>query len=176
MEATLGKANCIVLTPKPEQIDTELQQLLEARKWLVRQTNVPLLAMADLCLLDRTQASRSAWGLPHNEGVVLIIVDADHLPELQTMLLAINRYVPIVSIWSFDNGILQCVRESGEDNQEADDSEQVSELQAMPANWYSNDEEPEIDSDDEDDEVVDSHISGDELAMLLDIEDQEKES
>ncbi len=157
MEAILGKANCIVLTPKPEQISDELKQLLEARNWHVRQTNVPLLAMSDLCLLDRTQASRSAWGLPRSEGLALIVVEPEHWPDLQIMLMAIARYVPVVSIWSYENGKLQCVSEPTGNNQSHDEFEI----------------DPETDPDDD---VADSHISGDELAMLLDIEDQEKES
>ena len=159
METTLGKANCIVLTPKPEQIDDELKQLLEARNWQVKQTNVPLLAMSDLCLLERTQASRSAWGLSRSEGVALIVVDPQNWPELQTMLGAIGQYVPIVSIWSFEDGKLQCVSEPIENNQSHDEYET----------------NPVIEHDDDDD-VTDLHISGDELAMLLDIEDQEHES
>ena len=158
MEATLGKANCIVLTPTPEQMNDELQQLLEARNWHVRQTNVPLLAMSDLCLLERTQASRSAWGLSRSEGIALIVVDPNNWPDLQTMLGAVTQYVPIVTIWSFENGKLQCVSEPLENNQ-------------------SHDEfviDPVVEHDD--DEVTDLHISGDELAMLLDIEDQDSES
>ena len=69
--------------------------------------------------------------------------------------------------------------ESGENSQGANEAKLVIEQQAMPANWYSdsdeNEREGERDSEQED-EVTDSHISGDELAMLLDIEDQEKES
>ncbi len=158
MEATLGKANCIVLTPKPEQIDDKLKQLLEARNWHVRQTNAPLLAMSDLCLLERTQASRSAWGLSRSDGVALIVVDPDNWPELQTMLSAIHQYVPIVSIWSFENGRLQCVSEPIENDRSDED-----EIEDKPVNQNE-------------DDVTDLHISGDELAMLLDIEDQEKES
>lgn len=157
MEATLGKANCIVLTPKPEQMNDELRQLLEARNWHVRQTNVPLLAMSDLCLLERTQASRSAWGLSRSEGIALIVVDPNNWPELQAMLGAIAQYVPIVTIWSFENGKLQCVSEPIENNQSHD------EFEIDPVN-------------EQDDEVTDLHISGDELAMLLDIEDQENQS
>ena len=160
MEATLGKANCIVLTPKPEQMNDELQQLLEARNWQVRQTNVPLLAMSDLCLLERTQASRSAWGLSRSEGIALIVVDPNNWPELKTMLSAIAQYVPIVTIWSFENGKLQCVSEPIENNQSHDEFEIDS----------------VIEHDEDDDEVTDLHISGDELAMLLDIEDQDSES
>ena len=167
MEATLGKANCIVLTPMPEQIDDRLKQLLEARNWHVRQTNVPLLAMSDLCLLERTQSSRSAWGLARSEGVALIVVQPDHWPELETMLGAIARYVPIVSIWSFDNGNLQCVSESMKNEAAENETNAISKRQSDPANW---------DNQPEDDEVADSHITGDELAMLLDIEDQEDES
>ncbi|MCH8824473.1 MAG: hypothetical protein IH984_13315 [Planctomycetes bacterium] len=159
MEATIGKANCIVLTPKPEHVNEELKQLLEARNWHVRQTNVPLLAMSDLCLLERTQASRSAWGLSRSEGIALIVVEPEHWPELQTMLGAIAQYLPIVSIWSYEKGKLQCVSEPIENNQSHD------EFETNPVIKH-----------DEDDGVTDLHISGDELAMLLDIEDQENQS
>ena len=158
METTLGKANCIVLTPKPEQVNEELKQLLEARNWHVRQTNVPLLALSDLCLLERTQASRSAWGLSRCEGVALIVVDPDNWPELQAMLGAIAQYLPIVSIWSFENGKLQCVSQPIENNQPHD-----KEFENVPVIEH-------------DDDVTDLHISGDELTMLLDIEDQENQS
>ena len=160
METTLGKANCIVLTPKPEQVNEELKQLLEARNWHVRQTNVPLLALSDLCLLERTQASRSAWGLSRCEGVALIVVDPDNWPELQAMLGAIAQYLPIVSIWSFEYGKLQCVSEPIENNQSHDEFET----------------NPVIEHDGNDDDVTDLHISGEELTMLLDIEDQENQT
>ena len=56
------------------------------------QTDDPLTAMVELCLLDRAYASREAWGLSRSTSLTLVLADGVELPE--AMQRAITRHLP----------------------------------------------------------------------------------
>ncbi len=99
------QTRCVLLAP--EGNCAEAQCVLEHRGWSAQVRGDPLAAMAELCLLERTLASRRAWGLETVEQIALVVVDPDRWRQLPQMLAAARRYLPQAAVWACTDGTLQ---------------------------------------------------------------------
>ncbi len=162
MESTAGRTKCVVLAPNAKSVDGRLQSQLEQRHWDALVTDVPLMAMAELCLAQRMQSSRAAWGLTGADGVALVVIEPSHWSDLSVMLGAIKRYVPVVGAWAFEDGALRCIAEVAE----ADRDEVLGRVAPLPKT-------PPDDDEDRASEALDPQVTRDEIAMLLGDENQE---
>ena len=160
MESTAGRTKCVVLAPDAKSVDGRLGSQLEQRHWDALVTDVPLMAMAELCLAQRLQSSRRAWGLTSADGVVLVVIEPSHWSDLSVMLRAIKRYVPLVGAWAFEDGALRCIAQA--------DRDEVLGRVAPPPKTRSDDDE------DRASEALDPQVTRDEIAMLLGDENQEQ--
>ncbi len=159
MESTAGRTKCVVLAPNATSVDGQLRSQLEQRQWDALVTDVPLMAMAELCLAQRMQSSRTAWGLTSADGVVLVVIEPSHWLDLSVMLRAIKRYVPVVGAWAFEDGTMRCITEA--------DRDKVLGRVTPPPKTRPDDDE------DRASEALDPQVTHDEIAMLLRDENQE---
>ena len=160
MESTADRTKCVVLAPNAKSVDGQLRSQLEQRHWDALVTDVPLMAMAELCLAQRIQSSRTAWGLTSADGVALVVIKPSHWSDLSVMLAAIKQYVPVVGVWVFEEGTLRCIAEA--------DRDEVLGRVTPP---------PKIRPDDDEDrasEALDPQVTRDEIAMLLGDENQDQ--
>ena len=160
MESTAGRTNCVVLAPNAEAVDERLRSQLEQRHWYALMAGDPLMAMVELCLLERARSSRTAWGLSGVDGATLVVPEPDQWSNFSAMLGAIKQYLPTAGVWSFENGVLRCIAEANGD--------EVLGRVGAPANGQPDDDVEEADS-----ETVDPQVTRDEIAMLLGDENQE---
>ena len=160
MESTAGRTNCVVLAPNAEAVDERLRSQLEQRHWHALMAGDPLMAMVELCLLERARSSRTAWGLSSVDGATLVVVEPDRWSSFSAMLDAIKHYLPTAGVWSFEDGVLRCIAEANGD--------EVLGRVVAPANGQPVDDVEEADS-----EMVDPQVTRDEIAMLLGDENQE---
>ena len=95
----------IVLAPPETADDDQLDRLLTDQDWQSVRMDDPHLAMAELCLRERAQASRAAWGLPRSEQLVLVLMidggETGDDPESHDLVSAVRRYLPTVSVWLY---------------------------------------------------------------------------
>lgn len=92
----------IVLTPPPPDgcgMTEGLKALFAARDWFAVQQHDPYLAMAELCLRERTQAARAAWGLQRMEQIALVVLQPERWQHLDELIAAVRRYLPNASAW-----------------------------------------------------------------------------
>jgi hypothetical protein len=163
MPPTECRTRCVLLAPRgdraPERGDAA-RGLLDRRGWMVHDAADPLGALAELCLLDRTQTMREAWGLQTVEALALVVAGrsdwADDLPDLVS---AAARYVPQATLWCCD----------GEELQPVDPAARAADPRATPRAAPPT----RADRGTGEDDVSPPLISGDEIAMLLDDEQQE---
>ena len=160
MESTAGRTNCVVLALNAEGVDDGLRSQLEQRHWHALIAGDPLLAMVELCLLERARSSRTAWGLSSVDGVTLVVVEPDQCSNFGGLLGGIRQYLPTAGVWSFEYGVLRCIAEAN--------SDEVLGHVGTPANGQPVDDVEEADS-----ETVDPQVTRDEIAMLLGDENQE---
>lgn len=111
MESTNSRTTCVVLTSS-EQLDVAINSAFVERGWRAHLANDPLLAMADLCLLDKAQTSRSAWGLPRAEPLRLLIVEPQQWRDVASMVAAVRTHLPATDVWEARNGALTRVVEA----------------------------------------------------------------
>lgn len=160
MESTAGRTKCVVLAPNAKSVDGRLRSQLEQRHWDALVTDVPLMAMAELCLAQRMQSSRAAWGLTGADGVALVVIEPSHWSDMSVMLGAIKRYVPVVGAWAFEDGALRCIAQA--------DRDEVLGHVAPPPKTRPDDDE------DRASEALEPQVTRDEIAMLLGDENQEQ--
>jgi len=160
MESTAGRTNCVVLAPNAEGVNEPLRSQLEQRHWTALTVGDPLMAMVELCLLERARSSRTAWGLSSVDGATLIVVDPNEWSNFGGMLEAIRQYLPTASVWSFEDGVLRCIA--------APTSDEALGHVGAAANGQPDDDVEEAES-----EPVDPQVTRDEIAMLLGDENQE---
>lgn len=161
MSPTQRRTRCVVLMPREcraSERGRELQSLLDEQGWMTHETQDPLPAMAELCLLDRLQASRRSWGLAPVEGLALVVCDP-RWSELPDMLSAARRYVPKAQLLAYENGTLQRI-----------DMEPVPRPVARPARQESEDPEP---ANREAPTIETPLISNEEIAMLLEADQKD---
>lgn len=109
-----GRTTCVLLTPT-DGGGEPLRTLLDrhtAGQLEAHEADDPLAALAELCLLDRTQKSSVGWGQQQVQGLALVVVEPTRWPQLDAMLAAARRYVPQADLWSYVDGTL-CPLASG---------------------------------------------------------------
>ncbi len=184
MPSTDCPIRCVVLAPAGDDggTDQALRSLLEHRQWLVHQASHPLEAFAELCLLERIQASRAAWGLRRSERLALVSVEPSRWPRLDALLAAAGRYLPAVSLWRYSDGRLAPVSPASPQAEPGDrpDSMRV-EAPPPPREPRPPGEPPEPPEPPElpalaeppDSTEAAPHVSRDEIAMLLDSDERD---
>jgi len=93
----------VLLVERGRDIDATLRDAIAAHGWSVTALHDPVMAMAELCLLERSQAARSAWGLRGTSDLVLVLADPTPLDDLVD---AVQWYLPGVAIWRAENGTM----------------------------------------------------------------------
>ncbi len=148
------KTKCVLLASTANS--TRVREQLDARGWAAHLSSDPLPALAELCLLDRLDAKRRAWGRPTN-GLALVVVKPPRWSQLPAMLSAARRYVPAAALWTFEDGTLKPLPDNVSGRTDTND--------AAPA-AYELSTTPE--APDKDDDAGSPQITGDEISMLLD--------
>lgn len=93
----------VVLTPPTAAgggLSEGLKRLFAARDWFAVEQHDPYLAMAELCLRERAQVARSAWGLQRMELIAMVVMQPEQWPKLQELVDAVHQFVPTATIWS----------------------------------------------------------------------------
>lgn len=96
---------CILLAPVGRGRSGDLVGLVEARGWDPVVLTDACLAMAELCLEDRTQSARTAWGLRPSRRLALVVVPESAPPaaaRAEKLINAVRRYLPHVEVWLSD--------------------------------------------------------------------------
>lgn len=102
----------IVLTAEPRTpvgLTHRLKIMHGPTGWIATAFHDPHLAFAEMCLRERAQASRAAWGLQRVEKLSMVIVDPLRWPAVNDLVASIKRYTPTVSVWAYRDGQLQAV-------------------------------------------------------------------
>jgi hypothetical protein len=103
MPSTNEWTRVVVLTPpssKGHGMTEGLKRLFAARDWFAVEQHDPYLAMAELCLRERAQVARSAWGLQRMELIALVVMQPEQWPQLHQLVNAVHQFVPSATIWS----------------------------------------------------------------------------
>lgn len=77
-----------------------LKSLFAARDWFAIEQHDPYMAMAELCLRERAQVARAAWGLQRMEQTALVILEPGRWPNLDELVRAMREYLPSATIWT----------------------------------------------------------------------------
>ena len=99
----------IVLTPPQPGggPDAALKAEFAQRDWYAVEHSDPCMAMAELCLREKSQAARAAWGLQRMEQIALVVLQPDawrqHAGMLDDLTDAVKAFVPSASIWIADD-------------------------------------------------------------------------
>ena len=159
------ETRCVLLASNAN--GTRVRDQLDARGWVAHLSNDPLPALAELCLLDRLDVKRRAWGRPSN-SLALVVVDPSQWSQLPAMLSAARRYVPTAALWTFDEGRLTpLVVQDETDNGSAASRRADPTNEAAPPS-YEISATPEATATGPDDDHDSRQITGDEISMLLD--------
>ncbi len=158
------ETKCVLLASTAN--GTRVREQLDARGWAAHLSSDPLPAFAELCLLDRLDAKRRAWGRPTNR-LALVVVEPSRWLQLPAMLSAARRYVPTAALWTFDDGRLTpLVVEDDSDNGSAASGRSDRTNDAVPRS-YEIRTTPEAPTAGRDDDHDSRQITGDEISMLL---------
>lgn len=116
--ASGGRTCCVVLRPANGSTAAtgdsgSLSPWLARRGFKALDVNDPLTAMAAICLIERSQASRSAWGLPRVEPLGLVVVEPARWTDVESLLSAVQRFVPDAGIWRADGDEPTIIRQPG---------------------------------------------------------------
>jgi hypothetical protein len=95
---------CVLLAPPGQRDEAHVQ--LDRRGWTTQAVDAPLRALAELCLLERSRDSRRAWGHGEQEGLALVVVSPPSWLELDRLVSAARRYVPLASLWELQDGTM----------------------------------------------------------------------
>jgi len=107
-----GPTRCVTLAEAKGEVPAALATLLSDRGWQVIAFNDPYLAMAELCLLDRSDSARRACGLPATPAAVLVVVVPDGSDtaraERDQLADAVRHHVATTAIlaWNESDGTL----------------------------------------------------------------------
>ena len=151
----------MLLAPKGDRAQDcgdDIQSMLDHRGWIAHKADDALGALAELCLLERTQSLRRAWGLQTVERLALVVVEPQRWPQLPAMVSAVRRYVPKAALWSYaDGGMHSLVAQV-----------QAQETRQCVADAPNTPRDRTV-------EVTPPPISSDEIAMLLEGEDRDRQ-
>jgi hypothetical protein len=129
--AAIGRASiCVVLVPAGSTPEEALRTSLGNCDCRLVECQDAAMAMAELCLSDRAEHSRSAWGLEHGSAASLVVVDPETQAAWADLRGAVRRHLPRVRILSWSRGALEEIaapveREGGRPAQRLDAAEAV---------------------------------------------------
>lgn len=146
MPSRNNATRCVLLTPAGD--GSGVREQLDNQGWIAQTAHDPLPALAELCLLRRLGASRPGWDRSSGEALALVVVEPARWDQLPEMLSAARRYVPSAELWAYEAGSLKPMP-----NAAATDTYDIPTTR-RPA-------------------VERPAISGDEIAMLLDMNSDE---
>jgi len=130
---TTANAGCVVLNAAGGDLPRTLQEWLESRGGEEHVVDHPLRAMAALCLMERGQASRAAWGLERITRLALVIrAERDEMDRVcHALIAAVRRFVPAGSIWVFERGDVRLIH--GEEHEASESAPSAEPPIALPA-------------------------------------------
>jgi hypothetical protein len=98
---------CVVSTTAETPMDAELDITLRQRGWQVIVRDDPHLAMAELCLQQRSLQSRAGWASGREQLALVVLSPGGPPAEPQQALIgAARRYLPDVASWLYAGGDL----------------------------------------------------------------------
>src|SRR5688572_14735153 len=109
MASTNQWTRVVVLTPAASfnggsgvssGLSPELKAIFSARDWFAVEQNDPNLAMAELCLRERAQTARAAWGLQRMEQLALVVLEPQKWLQLDELATAVRTYIRCATIWT----------------------------------------------------------------------------
>ncbi len=108
MAANQHWTRVILLTPPQRKgLADSIKSQFASRDWFAVEETDPYLAMTELCLRERAQMARAAWGLQRMEQTALVITHPDHWLtsgiQIQDFIAAVIRFLPTASIWQAEN-------------------------------------------------------------------------
>ncbi len=159
------ETKCVLLASTAN--GARVRDQLRARGWAAHLSSDPLPALAELCLLDRLDAKRRAWGRP-TIGLALVVVEPWRWPQLPAMLSAARRYVPTAGLWTFDGGRLTPLVVQNESDNDSGAPSRVDRANDAVPRSYEMRTTPEAPDAGRDDDHDSRQITGDEISMLLD--------
>jgi len=127
-----GQPDCIVITAPDVPLDDALRRELATRHRAIRSVSDPFHGFAQLCLAERMQSSRSAWGLQRAVPPMLVITAPLSGPVLDTLLAARDRYMPTVAVQRWRDGSLHELRAAAGHQPAAPDGQPVPPAPARP--------------------------------------------
>jgi hypothetical protein len=86
-------------------LSPQVQAQFEQRDWFAIEHHDPYLALAELCLRERAQAARTAWGLQRMEKIALVILHPARWPDqvVAELTQAVQRHMPSASVHLADD-------------------------------------------------------------------------
>lgn len=165
----------IVLTQPQAGASAALREEFSARDWYPIEQEDPYLALAEICLRQRAQAARAAWGLQPLERLALVVIDPERWPQLRDLAAAVQRYVPGASVWTAQQDELTLVAPAAQAREE---SKAASTPTATAASPRPRPMPRALDGDrDGEDEAMNAEarnrISREEIDMLLELRNGE---
>lgn len=144
MRSPDNPTRCVLLAPAGDGSDVRTQ--LDDQGWITHPADDPLPALAELCLLQRLDASAGpGWERSSGAALALVVVEPSRWDRLPEMLSAARRYVPAARLWAYEAGSLRPMPNA-----------------AAPETYDIPTAEPPV--------IDQPAISGDEIAMLLDMD------
>ncbi len=149
MPSRNNATRCVLLAPAGDGSDVRTH--LDKQGWIAHPADDPLPALAELCLLQRLDVSRPGWERSSGGALALVVVEPSRWDQLPEMLSAARRYVPAAKLWAYEAGsLIPMPNAAAPDTYDIPTTEQP-------------DSEPPA-------------ISGDEIAMLLDMNAHETDA
>lgn len=128
-----GHPDCIVIAPVGTTLDEALRDELQQRRRTFCVLDDPFQGFALLCLAERLQSSRSAWGLERAAAPVLIIATTLGESTLTDLLGARDRYLKSIAIYRWRDGRLHPLRDAESPDQPAPDGQTSADPALRPA-------------------------------------------
>ncbi len=100
---------CVALLHGTAEQEQRLRTRIADRPWKVVIHDEPARAMAELCLRDAAAAIEDGDGVAG--GTVMVVAETQRWSQWPQLLAAIERYLPRVTIYGFDDHDLQLVRD-----------------------------------------------------------------
>jgi hypothetical protein len=91
-----------VASGAPTSLSPGLRNEFAQRDWFAIEHDDPYLAMAELCLRERAQAARAAWGLQRMERMALVILHPEHWPAemLDDLIQAVRACLSDITVYA----------------------------------------------------------------------------
>lgn len=102
---------CVVWHAPGGVVPADLTAALGRRHMGIEQCAGPMAALAEVCALDREVHDEGRPGVP--PGVILVLVEAESLPDAPEVLRAVELYAPRVRCWRYEPGAADRLRAVG---------------------------------------------------------------